>query len=243
MARAGPVASGSVPVPPPTPPRSLADLLQLEIPAVAVAFLRSPPDGVEHVGQVEPAGCGYWRLARDRVFWTQAEDHAGCPIGVMTMGLEPSAEVATEAERLVQFMEEVSYLAPAEAASLPSVSPSPAVVVYGPEGALPVEPDVVLVTSTPAQAMLLAEASGAVHMGEPALRVHGRPACSAIPWALRSDSLELSLGCAGMRTFTAVEPEMLLSVVPGDKLLALTDRLEAVLAANREVQARYDSVL
>jgi uncharacterized protein (DUF169 family) len=181
----------------------LRDTLGVELPAVAVAFVAGPPDGVDRIDEAAPAGCGFWRLARDRVFYTVAADHTGCPIGVLTMGLEATPDVQARAGELVAQMEAIGYLQPGETASLPSVQLAPGAVVYGPLERFPLAPDVVLVTSTPEQAMWLAEAAGAVQLDSPALHLHGRPACAAIPRALESTRLELSLGCAGMRTFTA----------------------------------------
>ena len=40
---------------------SLAQLLDLTAPPVAIAFVDTAPSGVPHVAAVEPAGCGYWR--------------------------------------------------------------------------------------------------------------------------------------------------------------------------------------
>jgi uncharacterized protein (DUF169 family) len=151
--------------------------------------------------------------------------------------------VQDKAGELVTLMESIAYLQPGEAAALPSVRPAPAVIAYGPLDRFPLEPDVVLVTSTPEQAMWLAEASGAVRLNEPALHLHGRPACAAIPRALESTRLELSLGCAGMRTFTAVEPGMLLSVLPAPALAGLGERLQSAAAANQSMRAHYAAML
>ena len=217
----------------------LRDTLELELPPVAVAFLDVEPDGIDRVDATMPAGCGYWRLARDRVFYTLAGDHGGCPIGVLTMGLEATPDVQQQAGELVAQMESIGYLQPGEAGSLPSVRPGHAAIAYGPLERFPLEPDVVLVTSTPEQAMWLAEAAGAVQLDGAALHLHGRPACAAIPRALESTRLELSLGCAGMRTFTAVEPGMLLSVLPAPALSGLAERLRSVAAANEAMRAHY----
>ena len=160
-------------------------------------------------------------------------------IGVLTMGLEAGPDVMREAGELVTEMEALGYLQPGEATALPSVRPAPAAIAYGPLDGFPLDPQVVLVTSTPEQAMVLAEAAGAVELNGPALRLHGRPACAAIPRALESARLEVSLGCAGMRTFTAVEPGMLLSVLPAPMLPGLVERLATAASANESMRAHY----
>jgi uncharacterized protein (DUF169 family) len=217
----------------------LRDTLGLELAPVAVAFRATPPDGIDRVAAAAPAGCGFWRMAREHVFYTEAEDHAGCPIGTLAMGLEATPEVQAHAGELIGQMEAIGYLRPGEAGSLPSVQPAPGAIVYGPLDRFPLEPDVVLVTSSPEQAMWLAEAAGSVRLDGPALHLHGRPACAAIPRALESTRLELSLGCAGMRTFTAVEPGMLLSVLPAPALDGLGARLREIAAANDAMRAHY----
>jgi len=222
---------------------ALRAALNLEIPPVAVAFLDAPPSTIERVDERVPAGCAFWRLAREQVFYTEPDDHTGCPIGVLTMGLAAGPDVQREASELVTEMEAIGYLQPGEATALPSVRNAPAAIAYGPLERFPLEPDVVLVTSTPEQAMLLAEAAQAVHLNGPALHLHGRPACAAIPRALASTRLEVSLGCAGMRTFTAVEPGLLLSVRPGPALAGLPERLAAVASANDSMRAHYAAKL
>lgn len=217
----------------------LRDTLELELAPVAVAFLDAAPEGVDRIDTAAPAGCGFWRLARERVFYTKAEDHAGCPIGVLTMGLAASPELQQQAGELVAQMESIGYMRPGEAAALPSVTSAPVAIAYGPLDLFPLDPDVVLVTSTPEQAMWLAEATGGVQLDGAPLQLHGRPACAAIPSALQSTRLELSLGCAGMRTFTAVEPGMLLSVLPAPALAGLDERLTAIAAANAAMRDHY----
>jgi uncharacterized protein (DUF169 family) len=215
------------------------DTLGLDVAPVAVAFLDAVPDAIERIDTAMPAGCGFWRLARERVFYTEPSDHAGCAIGVLTMGLPADADIQQQAGELVAEMESIGYLRRGEAAALPSVAPGHRAIAYGPLDRFPVEPDVVLVTCTPEQAMWLAEAAGAVRLTGPAFHLHGRPACAAIPRALESTRLELSLGCAGMRTFTAIEPGMLLSIVPAPALDGLAERLRSVAAANKAMRAHY----
>ena len=61
---------------------SLTDLLQLDSPPIAIAFVDQAPPGVPHVSAMEPAGCGYWRrAAAGEVFFTVADDHKRCPVG------------------------------------------------------------------------------------------------------------------------------------------------------------------
>ena len=64
------------------------------------------------------------------------------------------------------------------------------------------------------------------------VQTFGRPACAALAVAVNQDSQTLSLGCSGMRTFTAVGDDKLLISIPGSKLASLAQRLETTAGAN-----------
>jgi uncharacterized protein (DUF169 family) len=68
--------------------QELQQQLGLATAPVAIAFVDSPPAGVERVAPSAPASCGYWPLAAaGRVFYTEAAHHTGCPIGAHTHGV------------------------------------------------------------------------------------------------------------------------------------------------------------
>src|SRR2546421_6298218 len=141
------------------------DALGLEAKVIGIAFVDSPREGVARA-EAAPAGCGFWkRAAAGSVFYTEAADHGGCPIGLMTMGFPLSAEQEQEAMGLVGQMEGLGYLAPGEAGSLPMMPGPTACIVYGPLDELPVDPDTVLVLASSEQMMVLAEATDAFHLG------------------------------------------------------------------------------
>jgi uncharacterized protein (DUF169 family) len=219
--------------------RKVEDALGLEAKPIGIAFLDAPPEGVLHAESV-PAGCGFWKqAAAGSMFWTEAADHDGCPIGLMTMGFPLSPEQEQEAMGLVGQMEGLGYLAPGEAGSLPTMPGPNACIVYGPLEDLPVDPDTVLVLASSEQMMVLAEATDAFHLGASGLPLHGRPACSVIPRAKATGTPAASLGCAGMRTFTAVDPGTLLFAINGADFPALADRVAAMAEANTAMRAFY----
>jgi len=206
---------------------------------IGIAFVDSPPEGVPHAAAA-PAGCGFWKqAAAGSVFYTDAADHAGCPIGLMTMGFPLSADQEKEAMGLVGQMEGLGYLAPGEAGSLPMLPGPSACIVYGPLEDLPADPDTVLVLASSEQMMVLGEATEAFHLGGSGLPLHGRPACSVIPRAASTGAPAASLGCAGMRTFTAVEPGTLLFAINGADFPALADRVAALAGANAAMREFY----
>ena len=78
------------------------DLLALKRPAVAVKFQDAAPDGVPMVDKAAASGCTYWKLAGEgRTFYTEAEDHYGCPVGSYTHGIDLPEDEAKELEGLV----------------------------------------------------------------------------------------------------------------------------------------------
>jgi uncharacterized protein (DUF169 family) len=221
--------------------RSIANLLELELPPVALAFVTEPPPGVETTSAVVPSSCAFWRHAERGVFYAPAEAHFNCPVGAMVMGLDLPEPVQANLGTAVGMMCDVAYIGADEPAQIPSVQKEKRGILYGPLGEFPVEPDVVLLWVTSRQAMLVSEAAGTSRWLEEAPRsLFGRPACAAIPSALDSENAVLSLGCTGMRTFTEILPDRLLAVVPGAKLGEFAQALATVIEANSQMLSYYE---
>ncbi|PYO01248.1 MAG: hypothetical protein DMD89_06155 [Candidatus Rokuibacteriota bacterium] len=143
---------------------SLAELLSLASPPVAIAFVDAVPPGVPHVSAVEPAGCGYWRrAAAGEVFFTVADDHKRCAVGAHTHNVTLSPAEKQELMGLVQTMVGLSYLKMEDVPQIPTRKTALQVAVYAPLAAAPVLPDVMLVRGNARQLMLLAEAAQALH--------------------------------------------------------------------------------
>jgi uncharacterized protein (DUF169 family) len=210
-------------------------LLGLESPPVAIAFTDRAPDGVPRVASSAPASCGYWPLAASgKVFYTEPSDHVRCPIGAHTHGVSLTPEQAAELEGLVGTMVKLEYLDLAEVPKIPRRGGF-RFAVYGPVGALPVPPDVVLVRGTARQLMLLAEASQAAGVaGEgPAM---GRPTCAVLPQALASGCTAASFGCVGNRVYTGAADHEAYFAIPGAALARVVERLAVVARANAELE-------
>jgi len=219
----------------------IATLLELELPPVALAFVDEPPAGVEPTDAVVPAACAFWRKAEQGVFYAPADAHFNCPIGAMVMGFDLSEPAQANLTAAVEMMCEVAYIGADEPANIPTVKRDKTGIVYGPLSEFPLEPDIAIVWVAPQQAMLVSEASGNSSWMEAASRtVFGRPACASLPSALDAGQPVLSLGCAGMRTFTEILPDRLLGVVPGSKLEDFERSLAATVESNRQMQSYYD---
>lgn len=220
----------------------LTELLGLEQPPVAMTMVDAAPEGVGGPDRAVPSSCSFWRESEKGVFYASAAQHFNCPVGAHVMGFDMPPEVQTELGGLVQSMCDAQYLEMAEVAKIPAMSKKGAGIVYGPLADIPVDPDVVLMWLTPAQAMIYNEATGnASWTASSPGSVSGRPGCSALPLAMDSEEPRMALGCIGMRTFTGIANDRLLAAVPGDKVEEFTAALEKTVAANAGMQSFYES--
>jgi uncharacterized protein (DUF169 family) len=220
---------------------TLKRTLGLRLPPVALSFVAERPNDVREFTDGVPSACTFWRRAEEGVFFASAEAHFNCPIGAMTMGFNMSDELKQTLMGLVGQIGTMGYIDPAEAANIPSVPGDKSGIVYGPLESFPVTPDVVLLWASGNAAMLLAEAtqSGNWTAGHRGTATFGRPSCAAIPVAVLNETPTFSLGCMGMRTFTAVEPELQLAVLPRATLFTLQERLDKIAAVNAQMAVYY----
>ncbi|HTE17902.1 MAG TPA: DUF169 domain-containing protein [Armatimonadota bacterium] len=220
-------------------------LLGLQWPPIALSFRESAPADVPHIGEKAAAGCGYWKLAAEgAVFYTEATDHYGCPVGAHTHGVDLPPDVAKELEGLIGVMTDLQYLTLDEIPAIPRRAEPFRVAVYAPLAEAPCDPDVVLLRGNARQIMLVTEAANAAG-GGPESAAMGRPACSVIPETLRSGRSATSLGCAGNRVYTGLPDDEFYFAIPGAKVDAVAEKLAVLVRANEELtrfhQARRDA--
>ncbi len=215
---------------------SIAALLCLTSPPIAITFLDAPPPGVPHVSSAEPAGCGYWRrAAAGEVFFTTADDHKRCPVGAHTHNVTLSAAEQQELMELVQTMVGLSYLTMEDVPRIPTRKTPMHVAVYAPLALAPVRPDVVLVRGNARQLMLLAEAAEAVGVAGTGATM-GRPTCAVIPQAINSTHTAASFGCVGNRVYTGADATDAYFAIPGARLAAVEQKLKTIVHANQELE-------
>lgn len=221
----------------------LADRLQsglaLDFPPVALTRVAEVPDGIAVATAAVPSACTFWRRAERGVFFADAQAHMACPIGAMVMGFELDEAKSAELMGLVGDMCAINYIDEAEVANIPHFDPPAGGIVYGPLTDFPLVPDAVVVWTTPRQAMLVEEALGGTHWHGAGGSILGRPACAALPRAVADGTATLSVGCAGMRTFTEIPDAYTLTAIPGAQLAGLGQALETTLAANTHMLAAY----
>jgi len=215
---------------------SLSELLNLDSPPIAIAFVDGPPPGVNRVDRGEPAGCGYWRRASEgEVFYTTPDDHKACPIGAHTHHVPLSPEESAGLMELVKTMVGLSYIRMEEVPQIPRRTAPMKVAVYAPLPSSPVSPDVVLVRGNARQLMLLAEAAQHAGVaGEHATM--GRPTCAVLPAAINSNRASASFGCVGNRVYTGAGENDAYFAFPGAQLDALTDSLATIVRANAALE-------
>jgi uncharacterized protein (DUF169 family) len=221
---------------------ALIGALHLDTPPIALAFVDNAPVDVTPTTEAVPSACSFWRSAETATFYAAAEAHLGCPVGAMVMGFALPEASQQELMSLAEFMVGCGYLGSEEVARIPSMAGAPAGIVYGPLSDFPYQPSVVLMWLSPRDAMRYAEAAGNCAWNSTRESgLLGRPACAALPQAVQSGSPALSLGCAGMRTFTEISTDRLLAAVPGKELETFLTSLQHTLEANEVMQRFYDS--
>ena len=214
----------------------ISELLGLKDQPVAVRFQDIAPTGIERVAESALSGCTYWKLAsKGKSFYTEAEDHYGCPVGSHTHGIDLPDENAKELEGLVSTMVELQYIAMEEVPEIPQRKEKFGVAVYAPAAESTFEPDVVLVHGNAKQIMLLAEATHATGIAFDSSML-GRPTCAAIPAVMQSGGAATNLGCIGNRVYTEMADDELYFVLPGKHVDTVAKKLETIVNANHELK-------
>ncbi len=213
--------------------------LNLDLEPVALACCDSAPENIAVHRTPRPSACSFWRDAETQLFYAPAESHFNCPVGAMVFGFDLPPAVSAELSTLVGTMTKCGYVGAGEPGAIPTQAKKGAKgILYGPLAAFPSPPDVVLMWLTPAQAMIVSEATGGAVWGSNAA-VLGRPACAAIPQSVNAGRAALSLGCTGMRTFTGIGPERLLAVVPAASLESFAQDVARLKAINEGMATFY----
>jgi uncharacterized protein (DUF169 family) len=218
--------------------RRLEQLLATKKPPIAIAFVDRAPAGVPRIEASQPAGCGYWRVAAEegKVFFTEAADHHGCPIGAHTHGVSMPPDVAKQLEGMIGTMVGLEYLKMEEIPSIPTRKGPFGVAVYAPLTKAPCDPDVVLVRGDARKMMLLAEASQAAGVAGEAPTM-GRPTCAVLPMAMESQKTASSFGCIGNRVYTGLEDGEAYVAIPGKRLGDVLAKLAVIVKANEALES------
>ena len=220
--------------------RTTQDLIGLRAQPVAIAFMQEPPVGLEKWHGAKPAGCAFWREAQDGAsFYTVVEDHYNCAVGSYTHAIDLPPERSHELGDTLGLMGENGYLEMSEVPGIPRLDSPPAVVAYGPAHESRFALDVILISATPIQAMLIYEAALRAGAGEPATNLMGRPSCAILPFAFNNETAAVSLGCAGNRTYTGLGNDELYVTIPGGRWADFEARLAEIVESNQRMTRYY----
>lgn len=216
--------------------KQLQNLLDLKWPPIAITFRESAPGGISRIEATAPSGCTYWKLAAEgRVFYTEAADHYGCPIGAYTHGINLPPAQGKELEGMIETMVGLSYLRAEEVAAIPRRDSAFGVAIYAPLSQTPYYPDVILVRGNAKQIMLIAEAANAAGLAAGS-SIMGRPTCAAVPEVIKSGHSTMSLGCIGNRVYNELGDDELYCALDGSSITLLLDNLVATIRANLELE-------
>lgn len=152
------------------------------------------------------------------------------------MGFQTPTDRQEEASAIIQTMCDLEYISPEEAQNLPSVQRGQSGIVYGPLTQMPVDADIAVFFCKPGVGMLMAEASGCVDWTGQGMLAFGRPTCAAIPAALSSGNVSVSLGCIGFRVYTDIPDEEMVIAVPRERLGELLDAMDTMITANSALE-------
>ena len=214
----------------------LMETLDLHQAPVAICFADSVPPGIDAPAAPVPAGCRFWEDAATAPLATSAPDHSLCAIGVHTHNLQPSPAQQTDLHDALAVFRELGYVREEDLALIPVLESKPKHVLYSPLAETPLPPDVVLLFVNANQTLILSEAAQQVeNQNAPAM---GRPACAVVPQVMNTGRAALSLGCCGARAYLDIlTDDVAVFAIPGVKLEAYTQRIEALTKANAVLSA------
>lgn len=181
------------------------------------------PNDNGRTGQV-PAGCVFWIKGATESFATVAADHANCSVGSFTHGFLTLEEAAAKDD--VCAVLESGWVDVASVQTLPRVTEKPETVVYGPLANTVIAPDVVMLRVNALALMTIKDAI-------PDMRIEGKPQCHIVAIAKEQNQVAASVGCALSRARTGMRPDEMTCTIPGAKLAAVVEALEAAAGLNR----------
>jgi uncharacterized protein (DUF169 family) len=219
-----------------TQAEQLKDLLGLKWPPISITFMKDAPTGIPRIDVAAPSGCSYWKLAAEgQVFYTEASDHYGCPIGSYTHGVDLPPAQAKELEGMIETMVGLNYLKMEEVRSIPRREEAFGVAIYAPLADAPFPPDVVIVRGNPKQMMLLAEAANAAGLAG-SNGIMGRPTCAMIPAVMNTWQAAMSLGCIGNRVYNELGDDEMYVAIAGANVSNAAEKLTEITQANSQLK-------
>jgi uncharacterized protein (DUF169 family) len=200
---------------------------------VAVTYCDAEPADVKKFAGTVPSGCTFWKLAADgATFYTVPGDHFNCAVGSHTHNIALPPDREAELSGTLQLMTGIGYLKMEEVPSIARLDRPPVAVIYAPLSDTPRDPDVVVLTGSNAQLMLLEEAAGRAGCG--VQMSLGRPTCMALPAAMKT-GVVASSGCIGNRVYTDLGEADAYIVLTARTLSEIAAEIPTILSANAQL--------
>jgi len=210
---------------------TLTRSLKLHQAPIAISFTETRPERIQAYDGNAPAGCRFWEEASARAFVTAPADHHLCAIGMYTHNLPSSTAQDEDLGDALKVFSDLGYLRAQDIPLVPKLQKQSKHVVYAPLSETPLTPEVVLLFVDASQTLILSEATQQLEAENPPAM--GRPACAIVPQVVNTGRAALSLGCCGARAYLDVLTDVVaLFAIPGLKLAAYTERIEALASAN-----------
>ena len=212
--------------------KRLTAILGLKGAPVAVALRDDAPSGIEkgkparHCEMVQTA-----RLERAQFYATA--DEQTCKGGAAVMGIIDMPENVANGE----FYHKLGAFASVEAAKstvdlIPKADSKSKAVLYAPLESAEFAPDMVIVLGNPKQAMQIVQADIYKEGGRIETGVAGKQSLCGdiVAHTLNTDSIQLSLACAGSRSHAKVADNELIVGIPAGRMEQLVNSLEKLLS-------------
>lgn len=211
--------------------QALVKSLRLVQLPIAISFSDEAPAGIPSYAGRAPAGCRFWQDAATATFTTSARDHELCAIGVHTHNLQSSPAQQKDLVDALKVFADLGYVRPEDVPQIPVLQQHARFVTYAGLDRTPLPPDVVVLFVRADQTLILSEATQQLESENPPAM--GRPACAVVPQVMNSGRPAMSLGCCGARAYLDTFTESTaIFAIPGAKLGAYTERIEALSKAN-----------
>src|SRR2546422_10863354 len=100
----------------------LETTLQLQMPPIALKFVKHPPQDIPSTAEPAPSSCAFWRRAEKELFYASIADHLNCPLGAMVMGFPLPDKQMQQLQNEVGMMCGLSYVREDEVPHVPRMA-------------------------------------------------------------------------------------------------------------------------
>ena len=218
--------------------KEITRILSLTSSPVAISFVDKCPKGTRR-SQKPVEACALWGKARDGPICAPPEDHSLCWMGVYAMGYELTPELQDQKRREATGMAKFRIMTPKAfekfLSRVPSLEGKSAkFVIYQTLESAEKNPDMILITCKPEQALTLTD-SIAYENGGATPVLTNQPGCAIVPAVANQNRIVLSLGCGGSRKIFPIKPEEVLVGIPFSMIEGAIKAIKQNVAGNKKL--------